>query len=256
MSKALVIKGAYFAANKVGTIAMTEVIPCTEISITPTTVAFETIGATQQITSTLTPANTNETVYYVSSNTDVATVSGSGLITCVGIGSAVITVICGTQSATCAVSLSSVVIDFSQYAKQENKSVTYNNDYAGLTDRQYGFAFAAEVNILGGYKAFYGDTYNNLYPIPIPKGATKIVGQCSASLYLDVELMDSLQPSAYRPSASVTYSALKVTRKAGTGSFAEYDFSGFVVDGFVCSVYRTSNPVESDLSETITLTFS
>lgn len=256
MSKALVVKGANFSANKVETITLSQVVPCTGISIVPSTVAFDMLGATQQLTPTLTPADTTETVYYVSSNTDVATVSDSGLITCVGIGSAVITVTCGTQSATCAVSLNSVVIDFSKYAKLENKKTSYNRDYVSLLAQEYGFAFASEINALGGYKAFYGDTYNNLYPIPIPKGATKVVGQCSAPLYLDVELMDSLQPSEYRPSSSATYSALKVARRAGTGSIAEYDFSGLVVDSFVCSAHRPSDPKESDLSETITLTFS
>jgi chitodextrinase len=63
----------------------------TAVSVNPTTASIVT-GKTKQLTASVSPANaTNPTVYWSSSNPVVATVSNTGLVTGVGIGTATIT---------------------------------------------------------------------------------------------------------------------------------------------------------------------
>lgn len=128
------------------------VVAVTGVTLSPTT-ATVLVGATQQLTPTVAPATaTNKTVTYSSSNTAVATVNTSGLITAVAAGSATITVTTqdGAKTATCAVtvnatnvavtsvSLSPTTASLSVGGTQQltptilpanatNKSVTYNS---------------------------------------------------------------------------------------------------------------------------------
>lgn len=67
-------------------------IPVTGISVDPTTMTLTAGGETGKITATITPANaTNKSVTWSSSNTGVATVSSSGVVTPVAAGTATIT---------------------------------------------------------------------------------------------------------------------------------------------------------------------
>jgi uncharacterized protein YjdB len=71
---------------------ITVVVPVTSVSVSPTTATIN-VGATQQLTATVLPANaTNKTVSWSSGNTSVATVNSSGLVTAVAAGTAIITV--------------------------------------------------------------------------------------------------------------------------------------------------------------------
>ena len=82
-------------------------IAVTGITITPTTATLN-VGGTQQVTSTVAPANaSNKTVTYSSSNTSVATVNSTGLITATASGTATITATTqdGAKTATCAVTV-------------------------------------------------------------------------------------------------------------------------------------------------------
>lgn len=68
------------------------VIPVASVTIAPKTASI-VIGATQQLTPTVLPANANnKAVSYASSAAEVATVNASGLVTAVTAGSATITV--------------------------------------------------------------------------------------------------------------------------------------------------------------------
>lgn len=103
MSRALVIKGANFAENKLTTISFVHDTPCTGItllsdainisSLTPVTVEY-----------TVTPTNTTDAVIWTSSDETVAIVA-NGTITPVGVGTAVITATCGNYSDTVSVSV-------------------------------------------------------------------------------------------------------------------------------------------------------
>lgn len=84
-------------------------IPVTGISMTASNIVLESAGASQQIISMIMPGNaTNQKVTWSSSDTSVATVSSSGVVTAVSNGTAVITVTTedGKKTASCNVIVS------------------------------------------------------------------------------------------------------------------------------------------------------
>lgn len=85
--------------------------PVTGVSVAPTSVTLG-VGATQQLTPTITPSNaTNKNVTYSSSANSIATVNTNGIITAVAAGSATITVTTedGNKTATCAVTVTAPI---------------------------------------------------------------------------------------------------------------------------------------------------
>ena len=75
-------------------------VPVTGVTIAPATVSVNVAG-TSQLTATVAPANaTNKNVTWSSSNTAIATVSSTGLVTGVALGSATITVTTVDQAKT------------------------------------------------------------------------------------------------------------------------------------------------------------
>lgn len=90
------------------TCAVTVTTDVASVTLAPTTVTLAA-AATQQLTPTVLPATASvKTVTYASSNTAVATVNASGLITAVATGTATITVTTtdGAKTATCVVTVS------------------------------------------------------------------------------------------------------------------------------------------------------
>lgn len=75
----------------------------TAVNVTPSSLSFGTLGSTQQLTATLVPSDAIDTVTWSSSDTSIATVSSTGLVTSVGYGNAVITATAGTVSKTVSV---------------------------------------------------------------------------------------------------------------------------------------------------------
>ena len=188
MSKALVINGANFAANKVEVITLSQVVPCTGLSITPTTVAFDALGATQQITPTVAPVDTTDTVYFASSNVDVVTVSASGLITCVGVGSATVTVTCGSQNAVITVT-STITVNADDIISTPNYyfNANPNRDYLGRTGAATDVtAFFSTTHESGAYQAINTTEsgYDGMFGFAIPGGTTNIkINANSDNLY-------------------------------------------------------------------------
>lgn len=93
------------------TIGSVSPISVTGVTVSPTTASLE-IGGTQQLTATVSPSNaTDKTVSWSTSNSSVATVSSTGLVTAVGTGSATITVTTtdGHKTATCSVTVAAAV---------------------------------------------------------------------------------------------------------------------------------------------------
>ena len=83
-------------------------VPVTGVSVSPTSSSLQ-VGQTQQLTATVSPSNaTNNGVSWSSSNTGVATVNSSGLVSGVSAGNATITVRTddGGYTATCNVTIS------------------------------------------------------------------------------------------------------------------------------------------------------
>ena len=87
-------------------------VDVTGVSVSPTTASIE-VGETVTLTETVAPSNaTDKSVTWSSSNTAVATVDGSGIVTGVSAGSANITVTTtdGGYTATCAVTVTPAVL--------------------------------------------------------------------------------------------------------------------------------------------------
>lgn len=80
-----------------------EVRPCTNLALSKTSINFAALEKTSTLTYTVTPNNTTDTIQWKSSNTSVATVNSSGVVTSKAAGTATITATCGSKSATCAV---------------------------------------------------------------------------------------------------------------------------------------------------------
>ena len=82
-------------------------VPVSSVTVTPDTFQISSIGGTQQLTATILPSSAQATVSWSSSNTSVATVSESGLVTSVGDGTATITATADgvTGTAACTVAL-------------------------------------------------------------------------------------------------------------------------------------------------------
>ena len=104
MGNVLVIKGVSFSANKLDTIEFTDSVPCTAISLNKNSTSFNEVGATETLTATVTPSNTTNPIIWTTSDSSVVTVN-NGIITAVANGTATITAICGTKTATCTVTV-------------------------------------------------------------------------------------------------------------------------------------------------------
>lgn len=97
----------------------------TSIEVSPTSKKME-VNQTAQLTATVNPADTTEKVQWTSSNTDVATVNDTGLVTAKASGTATITVknSDGKKSATC-------VVDVTRQVSTSESYVGYYADVDG-----------------------------------------------------------------------------------------------------------------------------
>lgn len=102
--------GGFGDTDMGGTIPFNEATPATDITLNKTSHSFNAANQTVTLTATVTPTNaTNKNVTWTSSNTAVATVSNTGVVTAVADGTATITATTadGTNlSATCTVTVS------------------------------------------------------------------------------------------------------------------------------------------------------
>ena len=124
-------------------------VPATGITLNKSAHSFNAAGQTVTLTATVTPENaTNKNVTWTSSNTNVATVSSTGVVTAVADGAANITATTtdGTKlTATCMVTVDTSVI---QFANSKVKTLCVDNwDTNG--DGELNEAEAAAVTSLG-----------------------------------------------------------------------------------------------------------
>jgi uncharacterized protein YjdB len=92
----------YTVAKVAPTITRIPVSAITTVTVTPDSDALS-VGETAQLAAAIAPGSASQSVTWSTSNASVATVSGSGLVTAVAVGSAVITatsVIDGTKKDT------------------------------------------------------------------------------------------------------------------------------------------------------------
>lgn len=252
MSRALIIKNADFSVNKLGTITLEEEVPCTGITLNKSTLALSSIGSTDTLVATPTPSGTTDTVVWSTSDADVVTVSG-GTVTAVGCGTATITVTCGSQSASCAVTVTHIA----EYGYDLNSYYVLNNNkdfIEGGTLNNYS-AIYSDNPIGDGLRAAYQYRTQSKYPIAIPNGANKININCS-TYKSRVFWLDSTTPSA---SPAVT-TALTPTDSAyvigsrsvdipeRTGDYAN-------LDSFVIS-FNIGDTISDAVMQSITVEFT
>ena len=115
MSQALIIKGADFTDNALESITFQRK-HATSISLSESALSFDAIGNTATLTATALPADHEDTIRWMSSDTNVATVS-NGTITVVGVGACNITVSAGSVSASCAVTVEVEVTEYNKYVR-------------------------------------------------------------------------------------------------------------------------------------------
>ena len=105
--------------------ALYPTIVYTAITLNKSSLSFGSLNTTQTLVATTTPRGGNVT--WSSSNTSVATVSQTGVVTSVGYGNATITATCGSVSATCSVAVAQATVT-SISAVYTQSGTVYNDD--------------------------------------------------------------------------------------------------------------------------------
>lgn len=100
-------------------------IVVTAITLNTNSLSFGTLNATQQLTATTTPVGGEVT--WSSSDTSIATVSQTGVVTSVAYGNATITATSGSVSATCSVAITQATVS-SISAVYTQSGTVYNTD--------------------------------------------------------------------------------------------------------------------------------
>ena len=128
-------------------------VPATGVAVSPASLTLS-VGNTQQLTATVAPSNaTNKSVTWSSSNTSVATVSSTGLVTAVVPGNAVITTTTqdGNFTSSSSVTVNAVIpcttIQYQAESGTFTSGTTIDTNWAGYT----GTGFINTPNATGSY---------------------------------------------------------------------------------------------------------
>lgn len=166
MGKALILD-ADFSAVALDTVTIvSEPIPCTGISLSQSSVTITDFDPVT-LTATVTPSDTTDAVTWSCSDTSVCTVT-NGVITPIKSGTATITATCGSQTATCDVTLNIVIdvdagLTFGYVATAQGEGVNYAENAIG------GATYFTEGN-----KHAFNSNGINAYPFLIPNGCTEL----------------------------------------------------------------------------------
>lgn len=142
------------------------------LTLNKSTVTVESVDDTDTLTATHTPSSPSDVITWSSSDTNVATVDSSGVVTVHGIGTATITATCGQLTATATVTQASI--------KAKNALKFVDGKYPYKLDT------VISLNAVTGQKTI-GEAYennnsvrihtgntNDVECIPVPYGATKV----------------------------------------------------------------------------------
>lgn len=219
MGKALVIKGVNFETNKLTTVSIEDVVPCTGIELDKSTYTLTAIGDTVELNATVTPTGTTDVVEWSTSNSAVATVA-NGVVTCTGIGSATITATCGTQTATCAITATNTLTYTHQLGEMVTKA-TGDKDFAELNTRisKYSALFNTTQSTTKKVRKASGSIAPaaNIYPILLGANASTVIATVPSGIKLTCWFLNSNTPAEY--SGSSDYA------KVISGDANEYDSS-------------------------------
>lgn len=250
MATTLVIKNASFSANKVDTVEFIENIPCTGISVSPSSFAFTYDGETKEIEYTLTPSDTTDTVNIVSSNTDIVQISGDNAVA-VGVGTATITITCGNQTATISVTSEMTMERYFKPGYYAQKYVTgggTERDYA--TDSpasNFGYAGSEDAWGDGRYIAVSSEPYIHVYKIPgncgsidikVPTGWKSIVlffdnsqaGMSGSAKLISGETISGAVEGDRTVSVPSGANAFGITYRTTKNTFSSSDLTGYDVE--------------------------
>lgn len=197
MGKGLLLKGVDFsdiAVDQVEILTPVEPVPCTGISLNPTSLSFDSVEESKQIVAILTPADTTDSLIWTSSNPSVASVE-NGTVTIHGIGTAIITATCGSQSATVSISQSSIKAQYA-YAKVTGK--TCGSTASGIDDKKILVISTLSSQSIGGQAytntddlRIRGSESNNIECIRVPYGATKVKVDMESGSISYIEVVDT-----------------------------------------------------------------
>lgn len=179
MAKTLVIPNASYSSVALDTVewASGGDVPCTGIELNNTAPTFEKVGDMVQLTATLTPSNTTDTLSWASSNDNVASVE-AGLITIHGIGTATITATCGSASATVTIAQTSIKPQYGvgtetgRYPEEQSTTGgTILKTSSGTGTMGFGQEYHNndKLRIMGGGS---GAVASAIECVPVPYGAT------------------------------------------------------------------------------------
>ena len=160
-------------------------VACTGITLSESTLSF-TNGDPVTLTATVEPADTTDMVVWTSSNQSVVTVN-NGVVTPIGEGNAVITATCGSQTATCSVSVSSlyftVTLVGTGVTLTPMANINPNTPYTGTLTINSGYALDSVVVEMGGVD-ITSSAYSN-GTITIPNVTGNVVVTVATSVYVD-----------------------------------------------------------------------
>lgn len=177
MAKTLVVKGVNYASNALDQVII-DVVECTGINITETTISIVATGNTSTLTTTVTPADCTQPIVWSTSDSNVATVA-NGVVTAVGIGTATITATCGSYSDTCSVTVTESM-NKSNLLKMSGAYISGNNETSaggnGLTviNTSSSYANRGTLSSATGDKCVNGYGSGYFYPYIMPKGTKRI----------------------------------------------------------------------------------
>lgn len=203
MAKALVIKDANFAANKVTTVELIDPVPCTAISLNHSSYSLTAIGATVTLTASVLPLDTTDEVTWSTSNASAATVS-DGVVTAAGIGTATITATCGSQTATCAITVTNELTLTYTLGESLTKG-SGSRDYAEInpvnesTAALYG---SAETTRWARKASSSQAVQSRIYPILLGAGATTVTADVPSGMRLTAWFLNTALRCEYSPDSS------------------------------------------------------
>lgn len=170
--------------------------PCESIVLNTSSVTLTPDNSIYQLIATIMPENCSDTVSYESSNSSVAIVNSSGLITLVNDGTCEITVRCGFKTAVCAVTVSGVSVDCD--------TITLSETSITLTDKSQYDITATVTPENCTYEVSWSSEDDGVVTIDngghmtaVANGTTNIIATCgskSASCSVTVSLEEANVP--------------------------------------------------------------
>ncbi len=184
MSKALVIHGADFSANKVDTIIF-DVIHATSITLNKSALSFEELNTSEALSCAILPVDAEDPVRWSSSDENVATVT-DGVVVAVGCGSCTITAAAGSVSDTCTVTVTEEVVMqrfrqtlISSGTDENRLTATYSTYVANVDNQNEWMAMCGSVeenpDLILSFEQIHYDSANAtmvIYPLSATSGPT------------------------------------------------------------------------------------